>query len=198
MDDQPKSQKHAIDPARQNIAVADGSDDNLKHMHTGDDPVAVRERALKIIGNPEANKSFDTSNIDLVKAMSLDEFENGVLLANSLPELSRTLAIDLMRKIQKEYLCTTPSEKATAELAALSYVRTLDIQRRITNYLEIGTFTDLGVHYLDMLSKELDRANRHYLTAIQTLRTMKQPPLQFNIRADTAVVGQNQVVQTNQ
>ena len=48
-----------------------------------------------------------------------------------------------------------------------------------------------------VMGKELDRANRHYLTAIQTLRMLKQPPMQLNIRANTAVVGQNQIVQAN-
>lgn len=51
-------------------------------------------------------------------------------------------------------------------------------------------------HY-QTLGKELDRANRTYLSAIQTLRMMKQAPLQITVKAQTAFVGQNQMVQAN-
>jgi len=47
------------------------------------------------------------------------------------------------------------------------------------------------------MSKEIDRAMRHYLTAIQVLNTMNQPKLQLTLKADTAVVGQNQIIQAN-
>ncbi len=61
----------------------------------------------------------------------------------------------------------------------------------------MGTITDNGVRFLAIMSQELDRANRHYLTTIQALRTIKQPSLGVNIKAQTAILGQNQVVQAN-
>ena len=115
----------------------------------------------------------------------------------TIPEQYKTFGVDMMRQLQKEYNCTTISEKATAELATISYIRTLGVQSRINSYLGKGELTEIGVKFLAVMSKELDRANRHYLTAIQALRLLKQPPMQIKVSADTAIIGQNQVVQAN-
>ena len=170
--------------------------DDLGLLHTGDDPNVVRRNALEKLR--EDHGSYMSKGDDVVfKAMTLGEFENGTLLTVAVPELYRTFAIDLMRRFHEEYKCQTPSEKATAELAAENYVRVLDLQRRMTNYLSKDSVTDLGLRFLDILSKEMDRAQRHYLTTIQTLKSLRQPPMQLNIKASTAVVGQNQIVQSN-
>lgn len=169
-----------------------------KNIYTHLDPSYVLKKADELLLNPkEGGPTSDPSDL-VFKALTLNEFNKGSLLSCSVSEHYKTFGINLMRELQEEYRCTTTSEKATAELAAVSFIRTLDLQRRLTNYLEIGKFTDIGVGYLSVLSKDLDRANRHYLTAIQTLRLLKQPVLQVNIRTDTAIVGQNQIVQNNE
>jgi hypothetical protein len=130
---------------------------------------------------------------DAFKLMTLNEFNNGALLTVSVAEYYKTFGIELMRSLKMEFDCKSTSEQATAELVAISFIRTLDIQRKINGYLGKGEITDMGVRYLAVMSKELDRANRHYLSALQTLRLMKQPPIQLNIRANNAaIVGQYQ------
>ena len=42
-----------------------------------------------------------------------------------------------------------------------------------------------------VISTELDRANRHFVTALATLRQIKSPTLEVNVRAQTAIIGQN-------
>ncbi len=171
----------------------------FESLHISLDPNYVLRKADEQLVNPKEESDPTTKPEDMLfKAMTLFEFDNGALLTMSVSESYKTFGIDLMKKFQLEYECATPSEKATAALAAVSYIRTLDTQRRITNYLEIGKFTDIGVRYLEMLSKDLDRANRHYLTAIQTLKMLRMPALQVSIRTDTAIIGQNQIVQNNE
>jgi len=131
------------------------------------------------------------------KAMTLFEFDKGVLLASSMPEKFRVFALEFSRNIQTEYNCTTQSEKSMAEVIALNYVRVLSVQDRVNSYLSMGSITDMGIRYLAVLSKELDRAERHYLTSLQALNMLKSPALEVNIRTQTAVVGQNQIVQSN-
>jgi len=125
------------------------------------------------------------------------EFEKGMLLAEGFEGKYRPFVIDLNRKIQKEFDCRTVSEKSLAESVAMNFCRTLYLQNKIDCYLQRRSFTDIGVGYLNYLSKDLDRANRHYLTSLQALKSIKQPNLEVNINAQTAVVGQNQVIQTN-
>jgi hypothetical protein len=62
----------------------------------------------------------------------------------------------------------------------------------------MGEITGNGVQYLGVLSKDLDRAHNQYLTAVQTLKSYRQPALQVNIKTRTAVIGNNQLVQTNE
>lgn len=170
----------------------------LANLKNGDDPIRVlKDAEEKLMSMGNGNQGILVDN-PVFKAMTLREFENGTLLTTIVPSMFATIGIDLMRKIQKEYACVSESEKSIAELASASFVRALDAQGRIKRYLDGGELTGIGVQYLAVMSKELDRANRHYLSAIQTLRSLRQPPMQLNIRTNTAVIGQNQIVQTNE
>jgi len=166
-------------------------------IRTRFDPKHVQleaDRELKTITSEK--KEFEgTTNI--YKAFTLKEFENGVLLSEALKEEYKTFAIDLSRNIQKEYNCSTASQKATAELIACSYSRILQTTMMITRYLDKGSVSDSGIRYLAVMSKELDRAQRHYTTALQTLFMLKQPPLSVTIKAETANIANNQLIQQN-
>ncbi len=171
---------------------------DLNNLTNRYDPNQIISNAEKLLGSIDYDKYKPSNEDPLFKVMTLRELDDGGLLTLSVTENYKTFGIDLMRKFQTEYACSHASEKAMAELAAVSFIRILDIQRRITNYLDIGTFSGIGVQYVATLSKELDRANRHYLSAIQLLRTLHQLPMQVNIKTNTAVIGQNQIVQTNE
>lgn len=163
-----------------------------------DDPTMVLKGVEKEISKSKGGTNLPTRvESNLFKSMTLFEFDNGVLLATAVPEQYKTFGIDFMRNLQKEHDCQTSSEKATAELVAVNYIRTLEIERRMTAYLAINSLTEVGIKYLAIMSKELDRANRHYLTSIQVLRNLKQLPFQLTLKANTAVIGQNQIVQAN-
>lgn len=131
----------------------------------------------------------------LYKSMTLFEFEKGPLLCTSIPERFTVFALEFSKQLQEEYKCNTPSEKSLAELAALNYVRVLSAQSKINSYLSRDSVTDIGVGYLNMMSKELDRAERHYLTSLEALKILHSPSFNVNIKTNTAVVGQNQAVQ---
>jgi len=169
--------------------------EKLKCLSTQYDPSLIEEKAAKeLITQGEEGVKPESA---LFKAITLNEFNNGYLMCSAIPEQYRTFAIDFCRKLQKEYECKSVSEKATCELAVINFIRTLEIQNRMNLRFSNGISYDIELRYLAILSKELDRANRHYLTAIQTLRMMKQAPPVVNIKAQTAIVGQNQVVQAN-
>ena len=169
----------------------------LSDLRSVSEPEVILSRAEKLLAKCKPGELKDDAENTLTNALTLQELDKGSLLAVAVRDVYRALGIDLMRKFQAEHNCMTPSEKATAELAALSFVRVLDAQRRITDYLDGKSFTDIGVQYLGVWSKELDRANRHFLTTVQVLRSMKQLPLQVKVTADTAIIGQNQLIQAN-
>lgn len=148
-------------------------------------------------GGLELIKRWTSKDDPLSRAMTLFEFQNGALMVSSIPDQYRTFAVDMSRRLQEDYHCSLQSEKALAELATINFIRTIEVQRKITNFLDINSLTDNGVKYLAIMSKELDRANRHFLAAIQTLNMLKQPPVRVNVKADTAILGQNQFIQEN-
>ncbi|KKR80658.1 MAG: hypothetical protein UU73_C0005G0020 [Candidatus Daviesbacteria bacterium GW2011_GWA1_41_61] len=161
------------------------------------DPDTVLQKVYEESINNKSNKLATIDIDNAFQALTLFEFENGILMTKIISESYKTFGVDMMRQLQKEYLCETTSEKATAELATVNYIRTLEIQSRINRYLAPASITDMGIRFLAFLSKELDRANRQYLTSIQALKAMKQIPMQLNIKTDTAIIGQNQMVQAN-
>ena len=154
----------------------------------------LKEVGKDLAENPSKQKNV-TPDSTIYKSLTLFEFEKGILLVSVIPEMYRPFAIDLSRKLQAEFDCQTTSGKATAELAALNFVRTMEIQRKIDSCLARDTISEISVKYLAVLSKELDRANRHYLAVVQVLKTMNQPLLSVSVKTQTAVIGQNQIVQ---
>lgn len=171
--------------------------EDLSRCKISVDPEFVLKEADKELSKKKGEQFALTSENSVFRAMSVLEFDTGILMSTVIPEQYRSLAIDMMRQLQKEFDCQTASEKATAELAAVNYIRTLEVQNRITRYVALGTISENGVKFLAIMSNELDRANRHYLTTIQALKTIKQPQLELNIKTNTTVIGQNQMVQTN-
>ncbi len=161
------------------------------------DPRNILEKAKVKMDNLKGGESLTTANDELFKALTLIEFDKGFLLTTIIPERYGAFGLNMLKELQKEYNCDLISEKATAELVVISYVRVLELQRKVSNCLEKGELRQIDLSYFSILSKELDRANRHYLSSLEALKSMKQPQLGVNIRANTAVIGQNQVVQSN-
>jgi len=155
----------------------------------------VINNAIKDMENGDKGESTESN---IFREMTVREFETGALLVLSFPDMYRTLALSMSKKLQLEFDCQTTSEKSLAEITSLNYCRMLYIQDRIYRYIDKGTLTDIGIGYLKFASQELDRAERHYLTSLQTLKTMREPSMQVNFRANTAVIGQNQVIQVKE
>ena len=148
---------------------------SIMNSSNGFDAWYILQQADKEIKNFKGPKEI-TSNTNYYKAMTLFEFDKGVLLLNSIPELHRVFALEFSKNLQAEYNCATPSEKSMVEVVSLNFVRILEVQRKIKDALE-SMKTRYDIQYLAVLSKELDRAERHYLTSLQTLRMLKMPPL---------------------
>lgn len=163
---------------------------NLTHEHDPDLVLSAVEKG-KVTLDKSSHKATDKGLV--FRLMTLGEFRNGGLLATAIPDEYKTFGIDLMRKFQQEYSCITPSEQATAELMALSFVRILNLEARMTRAFSYSG-QPLGQNCLAILSKELDRANRHYLAALQTLRMLKQPVMNINVKANVANVANQQIV----
>ena len=169
----------------------------LKDFYIKDDPHIILKNVKNNFPQWTKKKLDQKTAEEMIKALSIYEFEKGALLSTGFPEIYRTFAINFMRELQKEYKCTTSSEKALTELITINYLRIFWLQRKIGNYFNSDNLNGLAIKYVAVLSIELDRANRHFQSSLQTLKALKQPPIEINMKTQTAIVGQNQIVQSN-
>lgn len=132
------------------------------------------------------------------KAVMDLRFENDLSIIEAVEGKYRGMMLELKRNIIKEYGCKTFSEKALVDLAVNAYSRNLTMSRMLVNTTTAGhTTKELNI-YLSIMSKDIDRANRHFVTAIETLKQFKQPNLKVNIKSKNAFIVDKQQFVNNQ
>jgi hypothetical protein len=141
--------------------------------------------------NKELNKKLNAA----LPIVSLDlHYE----LANTVGERIRPLVIEFARQLIVEYDCKTPTEKALAEVVVSAYARILECSKSMQD-ITLVKYTSNALNGLyEIISKELDRANRHFVTSLTTLRQIKSPNVEIKVRAQTAIIAQNQQFNTTQ
>lgn len=124
----------------------------------------------------------------------MHEFDKHFLLAESIPSKFAAMAIKMSKSLIREYNCTTTLEKSLVEIIVNAFCRSLQLSRSLMNSIARDSvpIEQNYVNYYNLLSKELDKANRQYLTALTTLQQLKSPSLKVTLKAETAIVGQNQ------
>jgi|ERR1035437_613605 hypothetical protein len=173
------------------IAKVDGDlEMNLRQL--GDEilPKAFSKDAKE---KKESHEKLETKAMEVLTAL---ETETHVALMESFNPQYRGLARELSEQIIKEHVCTTATEKILVETIVNAYIRTIDTSRRFNN--NCGgpglPITETKTRYLAMLGKQIDRSNRQFLSALMTLKQLKAPTIEMNIKAHTAFVSQNQQV----
>ncbi|OIP52052.1 hypothetical protein AUK10_04120 [Candidatus Gracilibacteria bacterium CG2_30_37_12] len=100
--------------------------------------------------------------------------------------------------LTKEYDCQTSLEISLCEIIANSFKRIISVSKLMETDLNLNYPSKEKVNYLAILSKELDRQNRNYLTAINTLIDMKNPKMTINVNTENTFLGENQQFNNNQ
>lgn len=119
-------------------------------------------------------------------------FDNDYTVSMTVNHRYAGLSIELRRNLIKNFACTTHAEKVLVDAVVAGYIRTLRVGEAFEAGLEGGSLYPEKINYMSMLSKELDRANRHLLTAYQALVQLKRPSLQVTVKAQQAFVAQAQ------
>lgn len=119
-------------------------------------------------------------------------------LANTVPEKIATSVVEVANNLIEEYHCETTLEKTLCEVIANSYGKILSISKRLDDSLSFDYFGHERNGFISIMSKELERANRSYLSAMSELIEMKKPHTSINIKTKNAYIAQNQQINTNQ
>ena len=170
-------------------AIAVGGD--IKTLHDR----VYNEILPKFVGSRTITEEGKTAQV--VKISYLFGLDTQAPLLESVGGRYASLATEFSKGLFEEYKCNTPSEKALAQTAANAYTRVLEY----SNTLESCRNKEVNLRligYYSIISKELDRANRQFIMAITTLKQMKAPAINFNVKARNAFVAQNQQFNVNQ
>lgn len=124
-------------------------------------------------------------------------FDNDYTVSMTVNQRYAGLSIELRRNLIKNFACTTHAEKVLVDAVVAGYIRTLRIGEAFEAGLEEGSLWPEKTSYMSMLSKELDRANRHLLASYQALVQLKRPPLKVSVKAQQAFVAQAQQFNAN-
>ncbi len=140
----------------------------------------------------QALRSLQKQSEKLAMVMGLD---NHYHLAGAVSKKYRPLLLNTVEQIIKEYECNTAIEKTTAEIIALAHIQVINDQKRLNSLINsLDEVDDSSTRYVAFLSKQLDRSYRHYLSAVITLRQLKQPNMEVTIKTNNAFVAQNQQI----
>lgn len=150
-------------------------------------------------GTEEEKKGMETKIEKMIPEtmMALSPESHWDLIESFNPNY-RGLVVELAEQIIKEYDCKIHSEKVLASLVANAYVRVIDNSRRFNDCAEAGQHIHDGrTRHLAMLSKQIDRANRQFLSALMALKQIKSPTIEMNIKTKNTFIAQNQQINAN-
>ncbi len=118
--------------------------------------------------------------------------ESGYALLVSVSASYKGFALQLRESLQKEFDCKTASEIALVDHAVNAHIRELSHSALLELRNTPQWISREKVALLGFYSKEIDRAHRQFISAIETLKSIKQPALRINIKTKNAFVAQNQ------
>lgn len=158
--------------------------------------IGVFINAVKSNGAKKTKKSKEELNRAWNAALPVVSLDTHYELANTVGERIKPLVIEFAQQLIVEYDCKTVSEKALAEVVVSAYARILECSKSMQDITLVKYTTNALNGLYEIISKELDRANRHFVTALGTLRQIKSPNVEIKIRAQTAIIGNNQQFNT--
>jgi len=172
-------------------------------LHTACDPKTLLNDTANLIdeynGSNKKGKEELQDKIDekMGAVMAMMNIDKNYTVSEAVSERLRPLTIEFCKHIVKEYDCKTTSEKALAQLASSAYVRILEYTRIFNGSIRDKYLSHEQNGYYSLFSKEVDRAYRQFNTSITTLKQLRSPQIEVNIRAKTAFVADQQQINDN-
>jgi hypothetical protein len=115
-----------------------------------------------------------------------------VAISTVVSEDYRPFVIAFARQLIEEYKCDNPSEKAMAEIAAIAYVRVMEYTDLFTSIKKTEMVSSENNGFYNTVSKELDRAHRHFESAISMLKQMKVPAINLKVHSKNTFIADKQ------
>jgi hypothetical protein len=142
--------------------------------------------------------SDDQKTEEVVKMGYRYGLETKIPLWESVDRRYASMATNFSQNLCDEYKCISPSEKAMAQVAANAYTRVMEYSNTLEKFRANENLSEDLSSLCGSISKELDRANRQFISALNMLRQMKMPALRVNIKTNNAFIAKNQQFNQNE
>ena len=147
--------------------------------------------------HPEHKQATEKFHEKAILLMRIFENESHVALMESMDEKYRMMAKELVDNMIHEFDCQNEAEKGLVQIIVNSYIRNIDDSRRLNNELNAKEISSNRNNYIANLSKQIDRSNRQYISTLLTLKQLKAPQVEMNIKAKNAFMSNNQQINVN-
>lgn len=146
----------------------------------------------------EATKAFIDKQQE---AMMINGVVNGKVVEGSVNTWHQKQVLKLRKQLIAEYQVTGVSELMIIDLAINAYFRSLHSSRLYSCVVQkpdaTMSFDHPRINMLKELNKQIENANRQYISAITLLKELKQPAINIKVQSKQAFVGQNQQFNKN-
>lgn len=174
----------------------------------------ARQEEEQLIGNieklnVEAAQSPDDQTIlpklneALFRYMRLTNVSSGGQLSSSVHILDQPAVNDLRKRLLTEYAPISASEALVVDQIVLAYFRSLRLSQAHLGLIQDSTGSvrkwdnQIIVNLIKEIGKQANFANQQFITALEYLKSAKQPPIKVRVNAKEAFVAQNQQFNKN-
>ena len=137
----------------------------------------------------------ESDNHIFTKWLYLDNLNGSHLLLSEIFEWGEMInVVEFTNELIKEYWCNSYLEKSLCEVVALNYVKLLQISKCHSLKIKNPSISKEKNWIINSLSKDLERANRNYFSAFNTLKDLRKPAIKINVNSDIAIIWNNQQI----
>ncbi|MGH7246412.1 MAG: hypothetical protein ACREGI_05790 [Candidatus Levyibacteriota bacterium] len=154
---------------------------------------------------------FDSMNLgekasklmaEKIRKAGMDDIARGFFVENTVHPSQHKYVQILRIRLVKEYKVQTVSEGMLLDLAISAYFRGLQCSMLYNHHIleadgKTTSYTQLKLNAIKELGKQVEQANRQFLSTLATLREMKRPPVNIKIHSNQAFVAENQQFNKN-
>lgn len=162
----------------------------------------LQESVKQFLENPgdqalQAQLTEDYEEISKITAV-----EKGKYVRASVHSIDQDYVLKLRQQLVNEHKVVSASEMLVVDIAVNSYFRSLRSSVICINLIQNQAGAVLSpeqtrTNLIKELNKQIEMANRQFMTALTFLKELRQPPIKVSVQAKQAFVGQNQQFNKN-
>lgn len=133
----------------------------------------------------------------------LTNVSSGGQLTSSVHKLDQAAVNDVRKQLLAEFAPISASEALVVDQALNAYFRSLRLSQAHLGLIQDATGntrnwdSQVTVNFIKEIGKQANFANQQFITALEYLKSSKQPPIKVKVNAKQAFVAQNQQINKN-